>query len=147
MCTEADGVTSKQKNTITIKLIQNPGNNPVEDIDFTQTGADMESDGLEFWSSAGGVALTTDYQEFTGHFMPNGISTLKLISIYDVYDTKGNLIREDCKATNTLTLKKLLPSQTHTLRGRRYTINMMVQPTYLYMLSDPDLDSPTVVVN
>ena len=63
------------------------------------------------------------------------------------YDKNGNLIRQDCKATNTMVLEDLLREQTVTERGKRYTINMTIQPTYLYMLSEPDLNNPTVTIN
>ena len=79
--------------------------------------------------------------------MPTGITKLILTSTYDVYDRKGNLIRLNCKATNTMVLKDMLTDQTVTERGKRYTINMTIQPTYLYMLSEPDLDNPTVIIN
>ena len=78
--------------------------------------------------------------------MPSGITTLVLTSVYDVYDTKGNKIRENCSATNTMVLKDLLTEQTLTGRGKRYTVNMTIRPTYLYVLSEPDLDNPTVSV-
>jgi hypothetical protein len=78
--------------------------------------------------------------------MPQGVSTLILTSLYDVYDTKGNLIRKDCKATNTMELKDLLTEQTEAKRGWRYQVNLNINPTYLYVLSEPDLDNPTVTV-
>jgi hypothetical protein len=61
---------------------------------------------------------------------------------YNVYDRKGNLIRKDCKAKNVLNL----PTGGLT-RGQKYTFNLTVNPTYLYVLSDPDLDNPTITVN
>ena len=79
--------------------------------------------------------------------MPNSVSKLILTSKYDVYDTKGNLIRQDCEATNTLVLKDLFSNQEVSQRGWKYKVYMTIIPTYLYMLSDPDLDNPTVVVN
>ena len=63
-------------------------------------------------------------------------------TIYNVYDRKGNLIRKDCTAENVLNL----PTGGLT-RGQKYTFNLTVNPTYLYVLSDPDLDNPTVTVN
>ena len=33
------------------------------------------------------------------------------------------------------------------MRGHCYSITMTVQPTYLYMLSEPDMDNPTVRTN
>ena len=78
--------------------------------------------------------------------MPNEITTLILTSTYDVYDTQGNKTRENCQATNTMVLKDLHTELTYTQRGKRYTINMTIQPTYLYVLSDSDLNNPTVKI-
>ena len=153
MSTKAGDTMSKDHNTITITLQANDGSaSPIQSISYEQTGEVIgsgEDKGLEFWKSetSAGQELTTSYQTFIGHFMPSGITTMILTSIYDVYDTKGNKIRENCSATNTLVLKELLTEQTVTERGKRYTINMTIQPTYLYVLSEPDLDNPTVVVN
>ena len=145
--TQAGDTKTTKKTTITIKLKANDGSSsPIETLTFTPTGEEIDG-GLEFWSSTYGEQLTTDFKPFIGHFMPSGITKLILTSTYDVYDRKGNLIRQNCKATNTMVLKDLLTDQSETERGKRYTINMTIQPTYLYMLSEPDLDNPTVVVN
>lgn len=149
LSTQAGDVTTKKRTDITIKLRATDGSvNPIENITYDQPATYPAIEGgLEFWSNSAGTALTTAPQPFIGHFMPDRITRLSLTSIYDVYDTKGNLIRQSCKATNTMVLKDLLTEQTVTERGKRYTINMTIQPTYLYMLSEPDLDNPTVVVN
>ncbi len=153
LSTQAGETTSKDHNTITIKLKANDGSaSPIQDITYVQTGATIGSGdhkGIEFWKSetATGETLTTDFKDFTGHFMPSGITTMILTSVYDVYDTNGNLVRPDCKATNTMVLKDLLTEQTTTQRGKRYTVNMTIQPTYLHVLSEPDLDDPKVTIS
>ncbi len=145
--TQAGETKTTKKTTITIKLKANDGSSsPIDTLTFTPTGEEIDG-GLEFWSDDAGHKLTTDLQPFIGHFMPSGITKLILTSTYDVYDTKGNLIRQGCKATNTMVLQDLLTGQTVTERGKRYTIDMTIQPTYLYMLSEPDLDNPTVTIN
>lgn len=151
--TQAGETKTTKKTTITIKLKANDGSSsPIETLTFTPTGEEIDG-GLEFWSDDAGHELTTDLQPFIGHFMPSGVTKLILTSVYDVYDKNvtpehpdGNLIRKDCKATNTMVLQDLLTGQTVTDRGKRYTIDMTIQPTYLYMLSEPDLDNPTVKV-
>ena len=150
LSTQAGDETTRQRTDITIKLRATDGSvNPIENIAYDQptTPYPAIDGGLEFWSNSAGTALTTAPQPFIGHFMPLGITRLSLTSIYDVYDTKENLIRKDCKVTNSVLLSALFSGQTQTERGKRYTINMTIQPTYLYMLSEPDLDNPTVVVN
>jgi hypothetical protein len=91
--------------------------------------------------------LNTSYQTFNGCFMPVGSAILAMTSVYDVYDKKENLIRKDCTATNTKALKDILTGQTEARRGYRYIINLTVQPTYLYQLSEPDVDNPEIVIN
>ena len=150
LSTQADEETSKDHNTITIDLAATDGStSPIQAISYEQTGkvigtADDDKDGIEFWKSAAGTTLTTGYQTFNSYFMPTGINTLVLTSVYDVYDKKGNKVRENCKATNTMILEELFTEQTETERGKRYKINMTINPTYLYVLSEPDLNSPTV---
>jgi hypothetical protein len=147
--TQVGDATTKQKTDITISLQANDGStSPITDIAYDKSGNYPVIDGgLEFWSNASGYELTTDFQPFIGHFMPSGITKFTLISTYDVYDKKGNLIREDCEAKNSVLLSELFTDQTETKRGKRYTVNMTIQPTYLYMLSEPDLNNPEVVIN
>jgi len=66
-------------------------------------------------------------------------NALTLVSTYDVYDSQGNKIRKDCTATNQL-------PHLSANRGQRVTFNLKVTPTYLYQLSEPDLDNPTIKV-
>ena len=84
-----------------------------------------------------GKDLTTTAQEFLACFCPSTASKFILETTYDVYDRKGNLIREGETASNTISLQYNLTS------GQMHTVNITVQPTFLYMLSDPDLDNPT----
>lgn len=153
LATLAGASASSDKTDIIVNLEATDGSDakesPIKSISYDPTAGepvDVAEGGMEFWSSASGHELTTDFQPFIGHFMPNGITQLILTSTYDVYDTEGNLIRENSKATNTMVLKDLLTEQETTQRGKRYTINMTIQPTFLYMLSEPDLDNPTVVL-
>ena len=142
----AGDVPTKKKTQITVTLNKTTdGADPVGSVEFTPDATSGNSDGAVVdWND--GITLTSDYQEFQGHLMPFGVTKIKLISTYDVYDKKGNLIRENCTATNTIDIANLFSGQTETLRGRRYTINLTINPTYLYMLSEPDLNDPTVVV-
>lgn len=87
-----------------------------------------------------GKELTTTGEEFLAYLCPNLSPTTKYVmeTHYDVYDKKDNLIRENQTATNNLFLSDLTLEQ-----GKKYTIIITVAPTYLYVLSDPDLDNPT----
>ena len=158
LSTKVDDTYSKDHTDIAIVLEATDGSDPIQSITYIPTSTAVDNkDGIEFWKSETeeGQTLTNEYPEhpFTGHFMPANVTTLVLTSVYDVYDKNvtpehpdGNLLRENFKTTNIMVLKDLLTEQTTTKRGYRYTINMTIQPTYLYMLSEPDLDNPTVVL-
>jgi len=157
--TSTDAGLTKRKTNVTITLNKTTDeSSPIaldefgnELIEFTPVGT-LTSDSVVF-SSKDGHLLTTDYQPFQSHFMPKGVTKLIVTSTYDIYDKDtsvnpdGNLVRKDCKATNIIQLNKIVDRFTETKRGYRYTLNMTIQPTYLYMLSEPDLDSPTVVMS
>ena len=88
-----------------------------------------------------GKDLTTTAQEFLACFCASTNNKFTLETTYDVYDRKGNLIRENETARNTISLlRTLTPGQIH-------TVNITVDPTYLYMLSEPDLDNPSFNMN
>lgn len=94
------------------------------------------------------LTLTTSDQNLRGYLAPaaigaSGIEKFVLETTYDVYDRKGNLIRAGETATNTFAPMTL----TSALRpGEEFTFKITVTPTYLYMLSEPDLDSPTFTI-
>lgn len=156
LSTQVGETVSKDKTNITINLHTTDGStSPIDTEDgivFESAGEPISSDGMEFWSNGDGEQLTTSSKQFIGYFMPDRITKLVLTSEYDVYDKDrtsehpdGNLIRRNCKATNTMELKDLLTEQLATERGKRYTIDMTIMPTYLYMLSDPDVKNPVVI--
>ncbi len=66
---------------------------------------------------------------------------LSITSKYHVYDNKGSDLGERT-ATNKLkiTAGSLVP-------GQKKTVVLTVKPTYLYILSDGDLDNPVVTIN
>ena len=68
-------------------------------------------------------------------------TNLTLTCTYDVYNTaEDKVLRADCIATN----KVKVTSMTH---GVKKTLTLTIAPTYLYMLSDDDLNNPTIYVN
>ena len=146
-------IKKKTKATITLTTTT-AGADPISSVTFAPS-AGFESNNAEvaigsLFHSEEGKALETDYIEgmpYRCYFMAQDITNLILVTTYDVYDTTGNLIRQNCTAENNIVLENLITAQTYALRGRQYTINLTVKPTYLYMLSEPDLDSPTMVVN
>lgn len=88
---------------------------------------------------------TTKPEQFMGCFVPGNHTYFKLQSTYDVFDKQGNLIRQGCEAVNAIDLYKIF--KVHAVEpGHMYSLTMTVQPTYLYVLSEPDLDNPTVTI-
>ena len=144
--TSSNGTVTKKRHdaTVTLRATASAATDPISSIVFTPVGTDA-GDGSMFLSP-NPLTLTTSYSDYTGYFMPSGVDKLELTSIYDVYDKKGNLTRENCKATNTINIS-MFNLQEETARGVKYSVSMTIQPTYLYVLSDPDLDNPTVVVS
>jgi hypothetical protein len=64
-----------------------------------------------------------------------------------VLDTKETVIRQD-EVVNNFDVSALTGNDiTNTNPGLIHTIKMTVNPTYLYMLSDPDLDNPKLTIN
>ena len=78
-----------------------------------------------------------------GYIVPDNVLMSKLVleTEFDVYDKKGNKIAERT-ATNKLTTP-LVELQ----RGEERTLMITVDPSYLYVLSDPDLNNPTIKIN
>lgn len=85
---------------------------------------------------------TQTTEEFLSCFAPAKCSSFILTSTYDVYDKKGNRIRKDCTAVNKIDANSVL-RLSELKAGEIYTIDLKIEPTYLYVLSDPDIDNPT----
>lgn len=126
------------------------GSSPIESIAFTPDETSGNADEPLF-VSAEGQALSTSFSDFTGNFMSQGVSDFTIRSTYDVYDKKpdgtdGNLIRENCVAENKVNILQLFAPVKTASRKTRYTVKMTVNPTYLYVLSEADLDNPTITL-
>lgn len=143
---------SKATAVITLKATDD-GSTPIRSIAFTyDTNSGDSSEPI--YQSDTGVALGTDAKNFRGGFVPKDINKFLLISKYDVYDKNqvseehpyGNLVRQDCTVENMLDFTKLF-KRTELDRGYLYTVNLTIKPTYLYVLSEPDLDNPSVEQN
>ena len=109
------------------------GNSPITgNVTYTPTDGSCSA---EIFNDTEGEALSsTTPINISACFAPTLSSDLTLVSIYDVYDRQDNLIRANCKATNKI-------PDLEAKRGERIHINLTVNPTYLYQLSDKDLDN------
>jgi len=149
----ADGnFTTKTDVAVTLKANLD-SSDPIESITYTPTPGETEPSSGTMFVNTDGHLLTPEYQTFISHFMPQGVTTLVLTCVYDIYDTDtskstdGNLVRKDCKATNTIPMKKVFDRFDSAERGRLYTIDLTIEPTYLYVMSERDLNNPEMVVN
>ena len=137
----------KEKVNVIITLTgRNDGNSPITNVTYEYDNNSGDVQGTIFQSEEG-LVLTTTGQNFRGSFVPLGVTKFKLISTYDVYDKKGNRVRKDCTAENMLEISQLFENFTNAQRGQIFNLSLSVIPTYLYMLSDPDLDNPTITIN
>ena len=123
----------------TISLTHNTtGASPISNVEFEASGS---SDPVLVFNSDTGTALDKDTPvDINACFAPTLSNNLTMITTYDVYDRKGNLIRENSTATNKL-------PDLAAVRGQKVQVNLTVNPTYLYVLSDPDLDNPTIKID
>lgn len=144
----------KTEITVTLKATSD-GIDPIESIVYTPTGTARKEDWSTFFTSTEGELVTTTYgTDKDCYFAPRDITKLILKSTYDIYDTnvtpehpEGNLIRKNSEAENTIDINTLFFPEPEALRSKRYTVRLTIQPTYLYMMSDPDLDNPRLEVD
>lgn len=148
----------KAKSNISLVLnANNNGTSPINEssINYTNDGNSAAMDTLQkamFVSEKKeGITLSGDFRNPTniqaGYMVPlTSMTDFTLVTRYDVYDTKGNLIRMDQYAANKINISRLFPTIPSLQRGKRYILKLKVKPTYLYVLSEPDLDNPTVEV-
>lgn len=118
------------------------GNYTGGSVTFTNTSTGSNPKPAVLYNGEGLWLSDTD-QPFLACFCPATNTKFVLRTEYDVYgrDGKDNLIRQNQTAENHIKLQYDLKS------GQKHIINITVNPTYLYVLSDPDLDNPTFTVN
>ena len=145
-CDCATGTPVKAKQNAVITLQSNTtGDSPVVgSVVFTPDNSSADAE-LELLYE-GEVALNTSVPvNFMGSFIPGSTAYFKVRTTYDVYDKKGNLLREGSTAENTISLRDIF--QTATIeRGHMFSITFTVQPTYYYVLSGYDLNTPTMEI-
>lgn len=122
----------------TITLTHNDtGASPISNVEFAASGS---SDAAVIYTSDEGTALDVNTSlVINACFAPTLSNNLTIVTTYDVYDRKGNLIRQNSTATNKL-------PNLEAIRGQRVQLDLTVNPTYLYVLSEPDLDNPTITI-
>lgn len=87
-------------------------------------------------NSLGYVTLTTTDKEFGWFcFLPSIKPECNMSVTYDVVDRKGNVL-----STRTATNSGMLSGITSAAHGKNYKIHVIVRPTYIYQLSDDDVE-------
>ncbi len=101
-------------------------------------------------SYTNGIVLdknTSDFQEAGFCLAPGDQCIFRLTTEYEVYDRDNKLIRTN-KVSNTFNTANFKDKKiTNTAPGLEHTIQIIVNPTYLYVLSDSDLDNPPFDIN
>lgn len=113
------------------------------------TATNRTNDFMTLFTNKEGEQLSaTNAKTVDGYFAPfqNIAQNLVVQCKYDVYgkDKTGEwvLTREDCVATNKLPANNAIKYGFN----QRTLLTLTVNPTYLYVLSEPDLDDPTIEV-
>ena len=123
--------------SVTVTFSDNHG---ISAISYIPTGAAANSCIIE---NEAKTLTTSPAAICTGYMVPDNvfINKLELETEFEVYNKKGNKIAERT-AVNKLT-EPLAELQ----RGEERTLLLTIDPSYLYVLSDPDLDNPTITIN
>ena len=144
---QSSKTVSKAIVTLTAK---DDGTNPITDVSYTTTNNPQSNMVYDYGTDASttkGIELSKDEEKtFTSYCAPitgMGSSNLKLICTYDVYNKKGTKVRENCVAENSLAGLSGLTIA----RGAKSVINLTVEPTYLYQLSEDELDNPGIKIS
>lgn len=121
------------------------GTNPLTDVKFTSSDNAQANTVYDYGTDAStttGRQLTVGGTSFVSYCAPiKGIEgNLKLVCTYDVYNKKRTKVRENCVAENSLAGLSGLTIA----RGKKSVINLTVEPTYLYQLSEDELDNPGI---
>ncbi len=93
----------------------------------------------------------TEYQPFASCYVYPGqeLQTIKVTVTYDVFDMDGQLLRQNDTASNTLWLglsaENSIAERVLT-PGYYYDVNIAIQPSFLYVLSDNDPGADGAIV-
>lgn len=107
-----------------------------------------------YFNEDGGKQLTETMTLFGPGFFtplakPDKPITFQLEVVYDIYDKAGKITRMGATAVNSYTAN-MMDSEGHQIevkRGNSYNIQITVEPTYLYQLSEYDLDNPSLIIS
>jgi hypothetical protein len=140
--------------TATVNIVANTGgNNPISSVTFSKNAGATTPYTLFEWDGADETTkmqLETTAQELCTCLAPYDQQRFRLTTDYEVYDkptdpnVKPQLLKQHTGVTNKFTA--IIPDDKKK-RGYEHTVTITVNPTYLQVLSDYDLDNPTLSVN
>jgi hypothetical protein len=84
-------------------------------------------------------------QAYCAHCLYTDNTEITITSKYDVYDKSNHKIGNTRTSVNTL--NTTWPESNPVAPGMKKTVSLMVKPTYLYILSDNDLDNPVITLS
>ena len=155
---ELTAVGIKEKVNLTIELNANTtGTSPLTRVTYGQPATAASNKKITLYQKTdapddlGEVIPADSFKDFLGCMVPGSTDNFILTTTYDVYDKdtsvkpEGNLIRKDCVAENAIN-PEIVEHFPNLQAGELFTINLLIKPTYLYVLSDPDLDNPTITI-
>lgn len=119
---------------------------PIGAIVPTVTTTAATATSLNLFTNDSGKDITTIVANDikTACFLPDYSSGMSIECVYDVYDKANGTPQNLGERTAVNTLSAPLFS---VQRGDKLTLTLNVAPTYIYQLSDADLDNPTIKIN
>jgi len=125
---------SASASSITVNVTYQNGEAPTVSLVKGSSSTPMESTLL-----SSEKALSTTNTDLTTFYCASVLDYITITTKFDVYDKAAtpNKLRSGCTSTNTIKVQNLE-------KGKHYTIQSIVNPTYLYQLGQEDLNQPTV---
>lgn len=141
-----DGTQTVGTVNATVNIQTNTTNtNPISSVTYSRNTGTRSVTFFENTTTP--LLLTTSYQDAGFCLAPGDQHWFRLTTVYEVYNRDNKHIRTNT-ATNTFDTANFKEHKiTNTNPGLDHTIQIIVNPTYLYVLSDSDLDNPTFDIN
>ena len=144
---KASDTTYDKVNLEVVLEARTNGTSPIKSVSATPTSSTKVEDVTLFTDNDGQDIKDALTGMGTACFASSIASSLSVECEYDVYDkpttgTPNKLAHR--KAVNSL---KEVITPGSLLQGKKRTIKLNVAPTYLYILSDADLDNPVITVS
>ena len=141
-----DGTQTVGTVNATVNIQTNTTNtNPISSVTYSHNTGTRSVTFFENTTTP--LSLTTSYQDAGFCLAPGDQHWFRLTTVYEVYNRDNKHIRTNT-ATNTFDTANFKEHKiTNTNPGLDHTIQIIVNPTYLYVLSDSDLDNPTFDIN